>query len=287
MSQIILNEGLNSLNRIKLMMKYDLSKTYSENSTIISEQVMAPGMNDYLAKNPIKPLKGMSVDEFMEGFREKLYSPGGIAVEAFLTSFGFTAPLVITSYAAMLAYDIHKGIQTGDYAWLDIIFDVLGVLTSGTLSGVLSGIMKSAKGIKGVDKALLYLKNSKVWEKILPYIKDIGISTIIIEKRIQDGIKFLVEKFGKTWLGQGLTKINSAIKTVLDTIQKTVSILVSKVAPKRVAVKAGQSARTGVHAAGVIAAAKPVIHKYGEYRKQKEYDKLLSNPMFSSDDAFD
>ena len=267
-------------------MKYDLSKTYSENSMIISEQVMAPGMNDYLAKNPIKPLKGMSVDEFMEGFREKLYSPGGIAVEAFLTSFGFTAPLVITSYAAMLAYDINKGIQTGDYAWLDIIFDVLGVLTSGTLSGALSGIMKSAKGIKGVDKALLYLKNSKVWEKILPYIKDIGISTIIIQKRIQDGIKFLVEKFGKTWLGQGLTKINSAIKIVLDTIQNTVTKLVSKVSSPTVAANTGKSVRTGVHAAGVISAAKPIIHKYGEYRQQKEYDKLFSDPRFKNGEFF-
>ena len=268
-------------------MEYDLSKTYSENTMVIFEQVMAPGVDQYLAKNPIKPLKGMSLDEFMEGFREKLYSPGGIALEGFLTSLGVTAPLVMTSYAAMLAYDIYKGIESGDYAWLDIIFDVLGVLTSGTLSGALSGIMKSAKGIKGVDKALSFLKNSKVWDKILPYIKDIGISVIIIQRRIQDGIKWIVEKTGKTLLGQGLTKINSAIKTVLDTIQKTVSILVSKVAPKRVAVKAGQAARTGVHAAGVVTAAKPIIHKYGEYRQQKEYDKLFSDPRFKTGEVFE
>lgn len=300
MSQIILNEGLNSLNRIKLMMEYDLSKTYSENSMTISEQVMAPGMDNYLAKNPIKPLKGMSFDEFMEDFREKLYSPGGIAVESFLTSFGITAPLVVGSYAVMLVYDIYKAITTGEFGWFDLIFDIMGVLTSGTMSGLFSQIAKSAKGVKGVEATLAFLKNSKLWVKISPYLKKLSTWMGQISTWIKDAIIWITKKTGNTTIGKQLSKINSVIKTVLDTIQNTVTKLVSKVANPKVATNTGKSVRTGAHAAGLVATATPVVRGTNKYVVQpikkawndwrdvgrhKEF--MDNNPLFDSGDAFD
>ena len=281
-------------------MEYDLSKTYSENTMVIFEQVMAPGMDEYLAKNPIKPLKGMSFDEFMEAFREKLYSPGGIALETFLTSLTITAPLVVGSYAVMLVYDIYKAITTGEFGWFNLIFDIIGVLTSGTISGLFSQIAKSAKGIKGVEATLAFLKNSKLWVKISPYLKKLSTWMGQFSTWIKDAIIWIKQKTGNTAIGKQLSKINSVIKTVLDTIQNTVTKLVSKVANPTFAANVGKAARVGAQAKGVVVAATPVVQGTNKYVVQpikkawndwrdvgrhKEF--MDNNKDFDTGDAFD
>ena len=282
-------------------MEYDLSKTYSENTMVIFEQPITiwsiPGVNQYLAKNP---LKGMSFDEFMEAFREKLYSPGGIALETFLTSLTLTAPLVVGSYAVMLVYDIYKAITTGEFGWFNLIFDIMGVLSSGIYSGLFSQIAKSAKGIKGVEATLAFLKNSKLWVKISPYLKKLSTWTGQFLTWIKDGIKWIKETTKNSAIGPLLSKINSVIKTVLDTIQNTVTKLVSKVANPKVATNAGKSVRTGAHAAGIVATATPVVQGTNKYVVQpikkawndwrdvgrhKEF--MDNNKDFDTGDAFD
>jgi len=103
-----IKEGLEAIDRIKLMMEYSLSKTYSENLLVLSEQksdymmdrqsnaiMNASGIRsdaDYKAVNSmidnVQHVKGQSISEMLSNAREFLFTPGGMTTQLVLSVAG-------------------------------------------------------------------------------------------------------------------------------------------------------------------------------------------------------
>lgn len=223
-----LTEGNDALNRVLLLMRYDLEKTLSEN--IVLEQIpdsrYETQYNKDLVKKYNKPSDSMSFDEFMEEFRDSLTSTGMIALEAFLTSTGIGSIAVITAYSSLLIYDLYKGVVKGEWGWLNIVFDIISVITSGTLAPMLKGIKNV--GITSIEGVLSFLSKNKIWNKIYPYLVKIGEFIPKIINYVKSALNWLIEKTGFTWL----KKIGNKLISVLDSISSKIVNYLTKETPK-------------------------------------------------------
>ena len=101
---------------------------------------------------------GGGCSPLFEDFREMLYSPVGIAVDAFLAATGIGEIGLIIVWGIMLLWDIYLLISgSSNFSWLNIIFDVLGLglgvfaKSARALFGGVSGVAKTAgKGLPEV-----------------------------------------------------------------------------------------------------------------------------------------
>ena len=240
------------------------------------------------------PASKMTLEKFIEGFRDALYSPGGIAVETFLTSTGLGSVGVISSYAALLIYDIYLSISNNDTNWLNIVFDLLGMLTSGALSGLLAPIVKSAgKGFTTIEKALLSLKNSKYWKSIYPVLVKIGESIGWITSYISKGVEWLLKSLGPkvpSFIKTGANKIISFLKTIPSQITnflkkigtKTGKVLKKIAKPGQATLK--QGAKQGVTMGVVAKGIETGVHKYQD-SKNKQITNIVSDKKYQNTNA--
>ena len=273
-----LTEGNDALNRVLLMMRYDLGKTLNEN--VILEQPESRFETQYnkdLMKKYDKPSKTMSFDEFMEEFRETLTSTGMIALEAFLTSTGIGSVAVITAYSSLLIYDLYKGIVKGEWGWLNIIFDIISVITSGALAPILKNV--KAVGVTSIEGLLSFLKTNKVWGKISPYLTKLSSYIPKLISFLKSSLDWLIEKTGYTWL----KKIGPKIISTLESIGESVSNFLAKDAPKAT-IK--QGLKNAVVAGTVDYTLKKGI-EYGISKFTKEKDKQMLDNMSSGSDKQD
>ena len=257
-----LTEGNDALNRVLLMMQYDLSKTLSEN--IVSEQKKPTDKDlkkfkdnerynntqkfvDNTAvsfKGPdgkristgtspkilngiqrfdfdrLLPSKTMTFDEFMEGYRDTLTHPVMIGLEAFLLSTGVGAVGIAASYSALLVYDIYKGVTTGNWKWLDIIVEVIGVISAGVLTKPLIPIIRAAKTLKlnTLDKVLLYLSKTKIWSSLKPLL--INSMQIIknLSKNVGKFFQWMSKKTGFKFIANIPSKVQQALNWLIEKI---------------------------------------------------------------------
>lgn len=110
--------------------------------------------------------------------RDFLYSPAGIATIAGIDYLG-GAPLSMTLFAILVAYDVKKWIDMGEPNWLFLITDLICVATAGFANSVAAPLINAAKNIKfkSLTSFLKFVqKNFKsIWENfILPSLKSIG-----------------------------------------------------------------------------------------------------------------
>jgi hypothetical protein len=295
-----LTEGNDALNRVLLMMRYDLGKTLDENIVLEQpEEKFDTPYNKALMRKYQPKAKEMTVESFFEGFRDALYSPGGIAIETFLTSTGLGSVGVISSYITLLIYDIYLSISNNDTNWLNIIFDLLGILTSGALSGLLAPIFKGVgKGFTTIEGALMALKNSKYWGKISPVLLKIGDSIGMITSKISEMIKWIVESLGPkvpSFIKTGANKIISFLKDIPQNIlnffkkigTKTGNVLKKMAKPGQATLK--QGVKHGVTAGVVAKGIETGVHKgtemYQKYKtnKQKTQIKDIGDTMSQED----
>jgi hypothetical protein len=183
---------------------------------------------------PIKkgPKKGTTtLDTAMEQFRDGLFSPAGIAIEAFLSAFAFTSPAVIGAYAAILAYDIYKSLN-GQTNWLNIIFDTFSVATSGTASKLFAPYVKQVKSgtFSTVAKAFEWIKKTKLWQSIKPIITSITNGLKVVSKWITTGLKWIADNTGITAITNFGSKIVSFIDNSITSITQNLSSLGKNVA---------------------------------------------------------
>ena len=167
--------------------------------------------------------EGITFDKFMEGFREKLFSPAGAAAEVALASFPPTTPAVVIAYGAMLTYDIVKSVQDNVTNWFNIICDALGLISTGVLAGTMSGWIGFRNSFKTLDEVLIWFKNSKLWAQILPWLQKIssGIGTLIAN--VNKGIEWLINRTSLTTLKNIAGKIVSFLKSIGDKVTKFIS----------------------------------------------------------------
>ena len=279
-----LTEGNDALNRVLLMMRYDLNKTLNENVVLEQpEEKFDTPYNKSLMRKYQPKAQEMTVESFFEGFRDALYSPGGIAIETFLTSTGLGSVGVISSYITLLIYDIYLSISNNDTNWLNIIFDLLGILTSGALSGLLSPIFKGVgKGFTTIEEALMALKSSKYWGKISPVLLKIGDSIGMITSKISEKIKWIVESLGPkvpSFIKTGANSIISFLKSIPSKITNFLSKM-SKAGTSTIKQGVKHGVTAGVIAKGIETGVHKGTEMYQNYqnRENKQMVNTLTNP---------
>lgn len=164
--------------------------------------------------------KNMTLDSFIESFREKLYSPAGMAIEAFLSAFG-VPEIPMVAYAGLTTWDVYQSIAGKTMRWGDLIFDLLGLISSGVISGALAPFRSMMRPAKSLSEAVEILKKTKIWSKIFPLIQKLGNSIKIVLTSIGKGLKWLSEKLGLKYLTKFISQISSFI-------EKNITELVSK-----------------------------------------------------------
>ena len=178
------------------------------------------------------PKKGTTIDSAMETFREGLFSPAGMAIETFLTSFAFTAPGVVAAYSAMLAYDIYKSLN-GETDWFNIIVDTLCVITSGAVSGLFSPLVRGAKkGFNSISKVFEWLKTTSIWNKIKPFLSNLASGIKTVGEWIAKGLKWISDNTGITFLAKWSSKIVSFFSSIVNGILEVVGKVTGKIATK-------------------------------------------------------
>jgi hypothetical protein len=156
------------------------------------------------AKKGIEWVKENGIGGVMEKVREGLSSGPGIAIQIFAQFTGVGNIGVAVIWGAMLLWDLYKVFTGKEWNWIDLIFDVLGILSTGAaksfkiaaksvgvtgqggLAGMRAGLAKlstnpSTKGFmstisKGFSKVLESIKSSGAWlsEKLgIKWINDV------------------------------------------------------------------------------------------------------------------
>jgi hypothetical protein len=175
------------------------------------------------------PKKGTKLDAMMEEFRAGLFSPTGMAIEAFLSAFAFTAPAVVGAYAGMLGYDIYKSLN-GDTNWLHIVFDTFCVATSGTMAKILAPYVKEAKaGFNSIAKVFEWIKTTKLWQAIKPFLNSIINGLKVVGGWIATGLKWIADNTGLTALAKWGTKIVSFLNGIVKTFAELLGELAGAV----------------------------------------------------------
>ena len=206
---------------------------------------------------------------FFENLRTALFSWGGAAVQAFLSS-GATAGIgnvvLVIVWGAMLAYDIYLAVQ-GNVNWVNLIIDIIGIATTGPGAKIVGEAFKKL-GIFGkklpLNSILQKLSTSSIGKWFVGIIEMAVKGLANIGNTLTKGITWLAEKFGinftnssgqlQTFLNKAVSEISAspAIKTIAGKAgQKAGKELVKKTASKvgQVASKVGKVASTKVGSA--------------------------------------
>lgn len=203
---------------------------------------------------------------FFENLRTALFSWGGAAVQAFLSS-GATAGIgnvvLVIVWGAMLAYDLYLAVG-GNVNWANLIIDIIGIATTGPGAKIVGEAFKKL-GIFGkklpLNSILQTLSKSSVGKWFVGVIEMAVKGLSGISNTLTKGITWLAEKFGinftnssgqlQTFLNKAVTDISSSptIKTVAGKVgQKAGKTLVKNVTSKigkAASTKVGQTAVAG------------------------------------------
>jgi hypothetical protein len=218
-----LTEGNDALNRVLLMMQYELGKTldeqkiptdkdikkhldaerYNNTQKFVDKTAVAytdfNGIRRSTATSPkvlsITPPKWHgTAEEFFEGLRGAAYSWTGIAVDLFLTGLGLPEP-GIAVFGALLAYDIKLWID-GKPDYFNLFCDTLGVVSGGLFLAELKGLNLAGKVFKSFGELFTYLstKMKPFWNKIKPFFIGIGRGIGKLSEWLTKGIKWISSK---------------------------------------------------------------------------------------------
>jgi predicted heme/steroid binding protein len=211
---------------------------------------------------------------FFENLRTALFSWGGAAVQAFLSS-GATAGIgnvvLVIVWGAMLAYDLYLAVG-GNVNWVNLIIDIIGIATTGPGAKIVGEAFKKL-GIFGkklpLNSILQTLSKSSVGKWFVGVIEMAVKGLSGISNTLTKGITWLAEKFGinftnssgqlQTFLNKAVTDISSS--PTLKTVAGKVGQKAGKTLVKNVASKVGKAASTKVGQTAVAGGATYGINK--------------------------
>jgi hypothetical protein len=194
---------------------------------------------------------------FFENLRKALFSWGGAAIQTFLatSTFGIGNIVLVVVWGAMLAWDILQGIN-GDLNWVNIIIDLVGVLTTGPGAKIISGVFQklgllgSKLPLSGIIKQISTSGSSMVkwFSSMLSNIVS-GVSKI--GGYMSQGIAWLSKKLGIKSLEKVSGQLSGKLKGLVDDIAKSSTTLKQNVA------KSGTSLKNKLAPVGKALASKP------------------------------
>jgi len=168
-------------------------------------------------KKGIQWVKENGFPAMMEKIRDGLSSGTGIAIQIFAQMTGVGNIGVGIVWGSMLLYDLWKVFTDKDWNFLDILFDALGILSTGAAKGLKIAAQEigvtGKGGAAGLKSGMAKLAKSP---KTAGYMKTLsnGISTVIawleksgawLSKNL--GIKWISDVLGKakTWIVENIT----------------------------------------------------------------------------------
>jgi hypothetical protein len=201
------------------------------------------------ADKAIDTLRGMTLDQIMEGFRDFLNGLGGLAVQSLLAIFGgpLGAGINMFAWAALTIYDIYKS-SKGNINWLNIIIDVFSLITNGIAARSMSGAKLASAEVQTAEGTISAL--AKKFPKIYEYVKSIGQNLTSfggkIVGMIENALGWLSSKL--PFLKTGISGLKSAITKVATFLEKISVAIKAPVGSKTV----GNLAKKGLSKSGVI-----------------------------------
>lgn len=193
----------------------------------INEQGTLSKISDKISSG-VNWVKEKGIDWFFEGLRTALFSWGGAAVQTFLATYGAAAGgnvVLVIVWGAMLAYDIYRGIQ-GDWDWVNILIDLVGVVTTGPGAKVMGNLFKKL-GVMGknlpLKEIITKLGTTKMGTKIVEFVNLIVSKTSTIIKFVSTGINWLSSRLGIKNLTKYTSNITSKVSSVIDEISSVTS----------------------------------------------------------------
>lgn len=145
-------------------------------------------------------IKENGLGALMDKIREGLYSGVGTAIQIFLQFTGVGNVAVAIVWGAMLCYDLYKVFSGKEWSWMDILFDVLGIISGGAVKALqvamkAVGITKAMPMATGVQK----LAANPSTKGFMATIGK-GISTVF--GWIKKAGTWLAEKLNIKWIGR-------------------------------------------------------------------------------------
>ena len=146
----------------------------------------------------IEWVKKNGIGGVMEKIRDGLYSGAGIAIQIFAQMTGVGNIAVGIVWGSMLIYDLYKVFSGGEWSWMDILFDVLGIISGGAVKALQIamksiGITKSMPMAAGIQKLAASPSTKGFMSTILS-----GISKVW--GMIKSAGSWLFEKTGLKWI---------------------------------------------------------------------------------------
>tara|TARA_R110000868_G_scaffold28444_3_gene106665 strand:+ start:3035 stop:4036 length:1002 start_codon:yes stop_codon:yes gene_type:complete len=249
-STYTLTEGNDALNRVLLMMRYEMGKTLDEQKIPTDKDIKKFKDNEYY-NNTQKFVDNLAVsfrgpdgrqkttgtspkvskitppewhgtaEEFFEGLRGAAYSWTGIAIDIFLSHVGLPEVGIVV-FGALLAYDIKLWID-GKPDYFNLFCDTLAVISGGAYLAQLKGLKMSGKIFKSFGEIFMYLstKMKSFWKLIKPFFTGIGKFIGKLTEILTKGIKWLSSKITPEFikeLGPGLKEFFLMLKKGGSTI---------------------------------------------------------------------
>jgi hypothetical protein len=176
----------------------------------------------------IDALRGLTIEDIMEGFRSFLGGVTGGVVQILLSVFGgpLGAGINIFAWAALLVWDIYKWVQ-GQPNWWNLILSTFSVVTAGVAAKTLGPANTVGKeaGSKGLKPLLSSLKTK--FPKIFEYLASFGKSLSSLGGKAVSGAKNAVGWLSSKipWLSSVWKGFNSAISKIGDLIKNIDDVL--------------------------------------------------------------
>jgi hypothetical protein len=280
MKNININEGLEAINRIKLLMEYSLDKTLNENLLVLNEQNKFQDPSTYAWSGPSNlattsnqkftaKIDEPSMEQFMDKFREVMYSPGGMGLEALLASTGVGAIGVDVAYAVLLLWDFYeKKNIPNKFSWLNVIFDAVGLVSAGIMTYEVINGTKAIKNINTLEdiEKVLY-RNTSLIKGLSAIVK--GSQNIL--SKLKDAFTFIVKKLKFSRLSQLWETIFGGIEKF---IQKCSELLG---ASEKYSKALGKSGRIVSTQSAILYSAEIILKKLNDILIKKNVESSLKD----------
>ena len=219
-------------------------KDYSEldNATIdgkpMFQSYINPTPKERLSPDYKPKVKEWNWEEGLELAREKVFfSSVGSGIDAFLSVVPGTAPVMLTVYGSVLAYDCYKA-GTGSPNWFNIFYSSLLIASQGALAVQLQAVAKFRNAaFTSMQSVIKWFMGTKLWKVIEPFVKMLASIASTILGWVNSGIEWIIKnskngntlrKYAKTISGF----LKSTIKTISDYLDDGIERGIDKVVSK-------------------------------------------------------
>ncbi len=280
------NKLADIISRSKFLIEYSYNNALDKNNTYILEQTKTSNTYTWTGPSNLSTTSrqqftggNIPFGEVMEKFREGLYSIPGMTIEYALTEIGVTAPIVITAWASLLAWDLYRWVYKGEFDGLNLLFDLLGTVGSGVLTGVLSPIYSELKNIsKGLVQTpgkyfyylINYLKEFKpeIWTKLKPWLLILSKSLTLIKDGLKEAGTWVAKTFKSSYINKVLTNLNIKVSELVETISTALGAEAQTA--KKIAKTTTKATKFGLGVLGFEKALK-AFEKYNQERANQDF----------------